>query len=72
MHDAVVSATRAQECTIPCYRTDASVMSAKSSDELALGCVPNLEVAGMSTNTKKSAITRPLNASNTIVGADVV
>ena len=47
-------------------------MSAKRSDKLALDCVPDLQITGMSANAKKCAVTGPLDACYAIVRADVI
>ena len=72
MQYAVVSTACAKERTVPSHCTDASVMSAKRSDKLALDCVPDLQITGMSANAKKCAVTGPLDACYAIVRADVI
>ena len=72
MHNAVVAAPRAQEATIPRYGADTTVVTAQRAHKLALGSVPDLKIACMRANTEKSAISRPLNAGDTIVWPDVV
>ena len=72
MHNAVVAAPRAQEAAIPRYGADTTVVTAQRAHKLALGGVPDLKIACMRANTEKSAISRPLNAGDTIVWPDVV
>ena len=71
MHDAVVATSRAQEATVPSHSADATIVAAKSANKLSLRRVPYLKIPGVRAYSEKCAITRPLNASYSIVRPDV-
>ena len=72
MHNAVIAAPGAQEAIIPSYGANTAVMATERPHKLALGGVPDLQVTCVRAYSEKCAITRPLDASHTIVWPDVV
>ena len=71
VHDAVITATCAQETTVPGDGADATIVATKRANKLTLRRVPDLQVSRVRANSKKCAIARPLNACYTIVGPNV-
>ena len=71
MQDAVVAATSAQESIVPGNGADSAFMTSECLDQFVLGSIPDLEVTSMSTYRKKRAIPAPLDASYTVVRANV-
>ena len=72
MHDAVVTTSSTQKSAIPRDGTDTSIMTSERSHKLTLSRVPDLKIAGMRTDTEKCAITRPLDARDTIIWSNIV
>jgi|EP00353_Schmidingerella_taraikaensis_P009797 hypothetical protein len=66
MEDAMVAAARAQERVVPRDGADASVVPAHRVYDSILDGIPDLELAGVSTDCKEAAVAAPLYASYSI------
>ena len=71
VQDAVVTAAGAKKGIVPRYGADATVVSSHSLDKFVLGCIPNLEFSGVSSNCEESTISGPLNRCHSVVGPNV-
>lgn len=71
VQDTVIATSGAQECIVPGDSADTTIMTSLSSNDLALGRVPNLKLASMSSNCEMLSVTGPLNACDTIVGSKI-
>ena len=67
----MITTPGAQERVVPGNSTDATVMSTHSFHQFVLFGVPDLQLSSVRTDRKMGTVAGPLDACDTIVGANV-
>jgi hypothetical protein len=72
MQNALIATSSAQEVTVPCNRTYSAIVSEQCFNDLALVCVPDLELAGVCPDGEQVSLLGPLDACHCVCWSDVV
>ena len=66
-----IATARTHKGISPCYRAYSSVVPAQRPRHFSLLCIPNLQIARLSSNSESWAIARPLHTSYSIIRPNV-